>query len=180
MTGPCNKNRLPAMSRTLFFLVVLLAPAYAMAAGYDRQQPVHLRADRIDIDQKTGVSLYRGHVLFTQGTLKLTAARAQAVNRGNVLQTITAEGAPVTFRHRPEGMEEFIEGEAGRAIYHAPTRRLDLYKNVSVQRGRDTFRGAVLHYGLENRSLIAESDAGQRVYAVLAPRVKPALPGATP
>ena len=180
MTGPCNKNRLPAMSRALLFLVVLLAPVYAMAAGYDRQQPVHLRADRIDIDQKTGVSLYRGHVLFTQGTLKLTAARAQALNRGNVLQTITAEGAPVTFRHRPEGMEEFIEGEAGRAIYHAPTRRLDLYKNVSVQRGRDTFRGAVLHYDLENRSLIAESDAGQRVYAALAPRVKLALPGATP
>ena len=168
------------MSRVALLLAALMTPLCALAAGYDRQQPIHLRADRIDIDQKTGVSLYRGHVLFTQGTLKLTAARAQVVNRGNVLQTITAEGAPVTFRHRPEGMEEFIEGEAGRAIYHAPTRRLDLYKNVSVQRGRDTFRGAVLHYGLENRSLIAESDTGQRVYAVLAPRVKPALPGATP
>lgn len=180
MTGPCNKNRLPAMSRALLFLVVLLAPVYAMAAGYDRQQPVHLSADRIDVDQKTGVSLYRGHVLFTQGTLKLTAARAQAVNRGNVLQTITAEGTPVTFRHRPVGLEEFIEGEAGRAVYHAPTQRVDLYKKVSVQRGRDTFRGAVLHYDLENRSLIAESDAEQRVYVALAPRVKPALPGATP
>ena len=165
------------MSRVALLLAALMTPLCVLAAGYDRQQPVHLRADRIDIDQKTGVSLYRGHVLFTQGTLKLTAARAQVVNRGNVLQTITAEGAPVTFRHRPVGLEEFIEGEASRAVYHAPTQRVDLFKNVSVQRGRDTFRGAVLHYDIENRSLIAESDAEQRVYAALAPRVKAALPG---
>lgn len=168
------------MSRVALLLAALMTPLCALAAGHDRQQPVHLRADRIDIDQKTGVSLYRGHVRFTQGTLKLTAARAQAVNRGNALETLTAEGAPVAFRHRPVGLEDFIEGEASRAVYHAPTQRVDLYKNVSVQRGRDTFRGAVLHYDIEGRSLIAESDARQRVYVALAPRVKTALPGAAP
>ena len=67
---------------------------------------------------------------------------------------------------------------AGRAVYHAPTQRVDLYKNVTVQRGRDTFRGAVLHYDIKNRSLIAESDAEQRVYAAFVPGTNTsALPG---
>ncbi len=166
--------------RILPFLAVLLAPLYVLAAGSDRQQPVHLRADRIDIDKKTGVSLYRGHVLFTQGTLRLTAARATARHRGNELETVTAEGAPVTFRHRPEGSEEFIEGDAERAVYTAPTRRVDLYKTVTVRRGRDIFRAAVLHYDIESESLIAESDAERRVYVALVPRAGKPLPGDKP
>lgn len=170
----------PSLHRALLWLAVLPAPLCALAAGTDRQQPVHLRADRIDIDQKTGVSLYRGHVIFTQGTLRLTAARATARHRGNELETVTAEGAPVTFRHRPEGSEAFIEGDAERAVYHAPTRRVDLYKNVNVRRDRDSFRGAVLHYDIENESLIAESDAERRVYVALVPRAGRVLPGDKP
>ena len=164
------------MPRALLFVAALLAPLCATAAGYDRQQPVLLRADRIDIEQKTGVSLYRGHVLFTQGTLKLTAAQARAVNRGNTLDTLTAEGKPVTFRHRPEGQEGFIEGKAGRVVYRAPTQLVDFYQDVTVQHGRDTFRGAVLHYDLGKRSLVAESDAEHRVYAALIPRTHTAVP----
>jgi lipopolysaccharide export system protein LptA len=165
-----------------FLLSALLAvPLCVLGADSERQQPVHLRADRIDIDQKKGLSLYRGNVVFNQGTLRLTAARAEVQNRANVLETVTAEGKPVTFRHRPEGLAEFIEGEASRAVYHAPTRRVDLYGNVRVQRGRDLFRSAVLHYDIENQSMIGESANGRRVYAALESRArKPVFPGERP
>ena len=161
-----------AMSRcTSLFLTVLLAmPLCAHAVESERRLPVNLRADRIDVDQKRGISLYRGHVVFSQGTLRLTAARAEVQNRANDIETVTAEGKPVTFRHRPEGLAEFIEGEAGRAVYHAPTRRVDLYGEVQVKRGRDLFRSAVLHYDIENQSMIAESANGRPVYAALVPR----------
>ena len=165
-----------------FLLSALLAvPLCVLGTDNERQQPVHLRADRIDIDQKKGLSLYRGNVVFNQGTLRLTAARAEVQNRANVLETVTAEGKPVTFRHRPEGLAEFIEGEASRAVYHAPTRRVDLYGNVQVQRGRDLFRSAVLHYDIENQSMVGESANGRRVYAALESRArKPMLPGDRP
>jgi lipopolysaccharide export system protein LptA len=196
------------LRRTRFLLSALLAmPLCALAAENDRQQPVHLHADRIDIDQKKGLSLYRGHVVFSQGTLRLTAARAEVQNRANALETVTAEGKPVTFRHRPEGQKEyvegkarrakyyalaqrlelygegtlvtfrhrpegmvdFIEGEAGRAEYHALAQRVDLYGEVQVQRGRDLFRSAMLHYDIENENIIAEGTAERRVYAALVP-----------
>ncbi len=93
-----------------FFLPVLLAlPLCALAADGERQLPVNLRADRIDVDQKKGLSVYRGHVVFSQGSLRLTAARAEVQSRASVVETVTAEGKPVTFRHLPEGQVEFIE-----------------------------------------------------------------------
>ncbi len=183
------KARLPttipnlAMSRcaSLFLPFLLAVPLCAPAVDNERRLPVKVRADRIDIDQKRELSVYRGHVVFSQGTLRLTAARAEVQNRANVIDTVTAEGKPVTFRHRPEGLTEFIEGEADRAVYHAPTRRVDLYGEVQVQRGRDLFRSAVLHYDIENQSMIAESANGRPVYAALVPRTdKLPLPGVSP
>ena len=156
-------------ARFLLF-ALLAAPLCALAAEEERQQPVHLRADRIDVDQKKGLSLYRGNVVFSQGTLRLTAARAEVQSRANAVETVTAEGKPVTFRHRPEGLAEFIDGAASRAVYQAMTRRVDLYGEVQVRRGRDLFRGAVLRYDIDNRSIAAEGTAGQRVYAALLPR----------
>jgi lipopolysaccharide export system protein LptA len=168
------------LSHARFLFPLLLAmPLCILAADNERQQPVQLRADRIDVDQKKGVSLYRGHVVFSQGGLRLSAARAEVQSRANALETVTAEGQPVTFRHRPEGLAEFIDGIARRAVYHAPTRRVDLYGEVQIQRGRDLLRSAVLHYDIENQSLIAEGTAGQRVYAALMPQTgTPTLPGA--
>jgi len=170
------------LRRALLLLPALLSvPLGARAADDERQLPVHLRADRIDIDQKKSTSLYRGNVVFTQGTLRLTAARAEVQNRVSVVETITAEGKPVTFRHRPEGQEEFIEGEANRVVYHALTQHADLFGAVQVKRGRDLFRSAVLHYDVVDQSLIGESDSERRVYVALVPHAaRPAVPGELP
>lgn len=158
--------------RALILLPACLVAVCAFAASNDRQQPVNLRADRIDIDQKKGTSLYRGHVLLTQGTLRLGASRAEARNRGNRVEIVTAEGSPVTFRHRPEGGVEFIEGQASRVHYRVPDRQVDLYGNVRLQRGRDSFRADVAHYDIENRKLLAEGNAQQRAYVALVPRAR--------
>lgn len=168
------------LPRALFLFPLLVVAPCALAVDNERQLPVNLRADRIDVDQKKGLSLYRGHVLFNQGTLRLTAARAEVQNRANVIETVTAEGQPVSFRHRPEGLTEFIEGEASRVVYHALTRRVDLYGMVQVRRGRDLFRSAVLHYDIENQSMTGESANGRRVYAALVPRAGRPLPGDQP
>ena len=158
--------------RTLLFFSLLLAPLCALAATSDRQKPVNLRADRIEIDQKKGTSLYRGHVLLTQGTLRMTAARAEARNRGNKVETVTAEGEPVTFRLRPEGGTEYIQGRASRVHYRVPEQLVDFGGNVNLQRGRDAFRAAHARYDITTRQVIAEGNAEQRAYVALVPRTR--------
>lgn len=109
--------------------LLALAALALPAAGADRPpaEPVNLRADRIEIDQRRNLSRYQGHVVLTQGALRLTADRAETRSRDQTLERVTAEGRPATFRHRPEGQPEPIEGEALRAEYEASEQRLHLY-----------------------------------------------------
>lgn len=161
------------------FLVVTSLPLPA-ADDPRRAQPVQLRADRIEIDQKSGKSLYQGNVVFAQADFRLTAAQATTASRAGQLETVTARGRPLTFRDRPAGGQQFIEGSAERAEYEAPAKRLHLFGNVDIRRGEDRFRAAVAHYDQTTTSLIAESDANQRVRATLKPqRRTPPAPGET-
>ena len=54
------------------------APWAVMAMTGDREQPIHIEADSVDIDDKKGVSIYRGNVRMTQGSIVLTADAAAA------------------------------------------------------------------------------------------------------
>lgn len=159
------------MIRTVLALGLIAVSLPSPAAdGTRRAQPVHLRADRIEFDQKTGTSLYRGNVVFTQADFRLTAAQAATANRAGQLETVTARGKPLTFRDRLEGEQQFIEGSAERAEYEAPAKRLHLFGNVDIRHGDDRFRAAVAHYDQAAASLVAEGDGNQRVRATLKPQ----------
>lgn len=164
------------MRHALLTLLLAATLPAAHAADKARQEPVNLRADRIEIDQKTGISRYLGHVRLTQGTLRLTADRAEARQRGEALESVIAHGKPATFRERPEGQTEFIDGQAARAEYYALERRVALYGGVDIQRGRDHLRAGEAHYDMTSGTLRATSDATQRVYAALAPATERAKP----
>lgn len=164
------------------FALFLITASMALPAADDprRTQPVHLRADRIEIDQKTGKSLYQGNVVFAQADFRLTAAQATTANRAGQLETVTARGRPLTFRDRPAGQQQFIEGSAERAEYEAPAKRLHLSGNVDIRRGEDRFRSAVAHYDQTTATLVAEGDTHQRVRATLKPQRRTApAPGET-
>jgi lipopolysaccharide export system protein LptA len=140
------------------------------AADRDRSAPVSLRADRIDIDQRRGVSRYLGHVRLQQGALLITADRAEARSRGNVLERVVAKGNPATFRDQPEGQTQPVHGRARRLEYQALEQRIELSGDVELQQGRDTMRAGVMRYELASRRLQAERDDAQRVYMALSPR----------
>lgn len=150
-------------------LLAALLPVSALAADPVRQQPVQLRADRIEIDQRSGVSRYLGRVVVIQGDLRLTADRAEARQRHSQIETIIAYGQPVTFRDRPPGQEQFIEGKALRAEYQAQERQLHLHGAVDLNRGTDRVRAAVIHYDMNSEIVQAESGDNQRVVVTLKP-----------
>ncbi|MDH4134305.1 MAG: lipopolysaccharide transport periplasmic protein LptA [Gammaproteobacteria bacterium] len=162
------------MSRTAFSLLLALLPLSLPAADDARRtQPVHLRADRIDIDQKTGASLYQGRVVFSQADFRLTAAQASTTSRAGQLEKVMAQGKPLTFRDRRDGDQEYIEGSADRAELEAIAKRLHLFGAVDIRRGADRFSAAIVHYDQAAGTLIAEGDARQRVRAALKPQSRP-------
>lgn len=158
--------------RSIGLLIFALLTAVPVPAA-EPVAPVHLRADRIEIDQKRGVSRYQGHVVLTQDTLRVTADRAEARGRQQTVEQVTAEGRPTTFRYRAAGRPELIEGEARRAEYDVATRQLTLTGAVEVRQGQDLLRAGIVHYDMQAETVEAHADADRRIYAALAPRQKP-------
>jgi len=145
----------------------LITPT-AHALKSDANQPIHINARSVAVNEKTGVAIYRGAVTLRQGTLRLTGDYLEVVSRNDEIQTLRARGNPVKVRTQTD-KNETIDAEAKRVDYFAPRRQLDLYENVVVKRNDDVLRGAVVHYNLDTRAMSAEGDATGRVWSVIQP-----------
>lgn len=161
-------------------LLALVAGAAPTAWSAESSAPSSLRADRIELNQKTGISRYRGHVVVSQGAMRLTADSATVHKRVELLERVSAEGRPATFRDQPVGQPFPVEGAARRIEYQALERKLHLTGGVVLQRAGDTLEAGELHYHLNSESLIARTLDGQRVRAALTPRTQATLSGETP
>lgn len=134
------------MSRVnaLTLALALLAPPAAPAPDDDRQQPIELAADSVDIDEGRGVSVYRGDVDLRQGSMRLRADVVTVTQRNRKPARIDAEGRPVKFsQDTPEGR---VRGEARRVEYEIDSENLLLAGDAVLVQGKDTMRSDRIVY----------------------------------
>lgn len=158
-----------------------LGAAYtAHALESDREQPIRLSADTVEVNQKTGVSKYRGHVVLIQGTLRIEAAEVRVNTRENEIVSVSAKGRPLTFQQKMDRTGELVKASARRMEYHAQRQKVDLYDRVTFRQGADVLNSAVVHYNLATTQLTADGGKGaERVHGVIQPKRKPTAAPAT-
>jgi lipopolysaccharide export system protein LptA len=165
-------------------VLALLGPAVALALPSDREQPIFIEADRVQIDEPRGVSVYEGNVILTQGTMRITADHVTVHNVGNEVQSIVGLGDPATYRQRPEGQAQDIEGEARRVDYTAHDDTVILQERARLWQGPNEFRSERIVYNLAT-SVVNAGDAAspaKRVQITIHPQraeppPEPAQPG---
>ncbi len=165
-----------------------IVPVAASAEKADRQKPTHIEADNLFHDELNQVSIFSGRAVLTRGTMVMRGARIEMREDmdGYQLGLILPESnKKAFFRQKREGIDEFIEGEAGRIEFDGKTDRIKLSEDAEVRR----YRGAVLNDQMSGKLIIYDnlldvfSIDGQRnqeggkaspgrVRAVLAPRSK--------
>jgi lipopolysaccharide export system protein LptA len=118
----------------------------ANAERADRDQPVNVEADTVEIDDKKQEAVFSGHVVLTQGTLMLKADRIVVKQNEGGFQSGVAHGKPAYFRQKREGYDDFIEGEAERLIYNGEAEKIELFTKAKLKRGGDEVRGAYISY----------------------------------
>lgn len=153
---------------TLSVVAALGVASSAWALTDDAAQPIQISARSVELNDKTGVAIYRGNVSLTQGSLRLTANRVEVTRRDNRPELIRAFGNPVTVRQRADSGDDIVISGA-RADYHADKKKLDLYGDVVLKRNADVVRGAVVHYDLAAQRFEAEGAHDGQVTAVIHP-----------
>ncbi len=142
-----STNRFNMAVATLL-LPLLTFPVAVMALESDMRKPINITSDRMDIDDGTGKSVYRGNVRLQQGSLSLSAGTVtvlQSPGKGKSSRVI-AEGRPAILRQIKDGTKEKIEGRANRLEYTVNSKLLVLTGNASLSQGGDTFKSDRIVY----------------------------------
>jgi len=166
----------------------MIAPPLAWAERADREKPVNLEADRVDLDDAKKEAVFEGNVTLTQGTLQIKADKIIVKQDADGFQYGIAYGSPAHFRQKREGFDDFIEGFGDRLEYDGKADKMQLFTNARIQRGRDEVRGDYIAYNAiteffqvigGGKTAATPGNPQGRVRAVIQPKPKPAAqPGA--
>jgi len=170
MTAPA-KRQLAGAIRVLLLLAALM-PLPARSLDADRQQPVNIEADQASLNDKTGFSVYEGHVRLQQGTLIFTGDKMTVQLTDRELDTIILTGTPATYVQRPEGKDRDQHAEAGVIEYYAIDERVVLQDKARIwETGSDEFRSERIVFNLKADTVDAGGGGSKgRVHITLQPR----------
>ncbi len=156
----------------LFLLCCLSGTALALQS--DSEQPFNLEADGVEINDATGVSIYQGNVIITQGTIRITADQVTVTQSPGQGDHIVAEGKPVRFQQRVEGKKQLVKGHSKKAIYDTDSEILTMIGDAVMTQGKDSFKSDRIIYDRVKGQVRAGSKAKgkQRVRVTIQPKKK--------
>jgi lipopolysaccharide export system protein LptA len=165
-----NSNRLKTGMIWLVLLLCAWGRGYALES--DKDQPMHLEADSLSVDEASGVVLYEGGVEITQGSLKIWADKLWIHRRQGKTEKIIGEGRPVRFRQLPDKDAEEVHGEARRVEINAQRNELLLIDDASLEQGGNRFHSDRILYNRDKAVVRAGASAQgkKRVQVIIEPR----------
>jgi lipopolysaccharide export system protein LptA len=190
-----RNSKFPVASRLLRLAAImalaagLSSPMPTLAERADRDKPVNLEADRVDLDDAKKEAVFVGAVTLTQGTLTIKADKIIVKQDAEGFQYGIAYGSPAHFRQKREGYDEFIEGFSERLEYDGKADKMQLFTNARIQRGGNEVRGDYISYNAVTeffqvigggKSAATTGNPQGRVRAVIQPKPKPGTPAASP
>lgn len=173
-----------AIRRSLVLSVLALLAGPALAERADRNQPVHIEANRITVDEAKKIQIFEGNVQLSQGTMVLRAERLVVSQDADGYQrgiAYAGNGRLASFRQKREGKNEYIEGEAERIEHDSKAEKAELFNNAHIKSGLDEVHGQYISYDARSENYLVSGaapsgNAGQnapsagRVRAVIQPK----------
>lgn len=128
-------------------LAALVFSAKVLALSTDSQQPLEIEADFAVIDDQDGRTIYRGNVIVTQGSIRMTGDEMKLIfTPDRELQDIFLKGRPAYFKQTPDGNKPDIEGEGLTIEYHQKKELLILIERARLTQGGRLAEGHRINY----------------------------------
>lgn len=148
----------------LLSLGAALGSASAWALPSDRDQPIRVQADSAELDDKQGVAVYRGDVVITQGTLKITGDTVTITqNAQGELEVFTSVGKPAYYEQKPAVDKQIVKAYGMTIQYFAANERIVLIDQAKVIQEGNTFEGEKIVYDTQRQIVNAGRATGTNV-----------------
>jgi lipopolysaccharide export system protein LptA len=136
-----------------FIFVLYTSPLFALNS--DKEQPIQLKADQANIDDKKGKSIYQGSVVLTQGSLVMKADKITIYHPKKQIIKIVAVGNPTTYKQRPEGKQQTVSAQANTIEWYEEKEEIHLIKNALLKQNNNTFKGFKIIYDTKKETIKA-------------------------
>ena len=188
MYGDSMHAHKPALIRTsrslaVFVLAFFLLAIPGLCGAAEAGLIIYLEADTVDINEKKGISIYKGNVKLTRGDITIVADMMTAYKNDAGLQKFIATGKPVKFTRaastsssRTDGAKQKeIKGQALEIDYNAKNEIIKLKNDARLWQGKDQFSGNTIVYDIASESVTANkgSAANGRVKVIIHPDTDP-------
>lgn len=145
---------------SLIILLLASFPFVTQALEEDVNKPIEVEADSVEIDEGSGKSTYKGNVVLTQGSIRLTADRITVIQQDNKSDQIIAVGSPALLTQKPANGKKPVKGRSKRMEYSVDSDILYLIGNATLIQDQDTFKSDRIAYD-RKKSLIKGGTSAQ-------------------
>ena len=126
------------VQRFLLCILISFTALQANALSSDRQQPIQVEADSLEVREMERISIYSGNVHLRQGSLEINSEQLTLFFDDNKeISMMKMTGAPATFRQLDDLQQE-IRGSAEQIDYKHSESSLILLGNARVTHVGDT------------------------------------------
>jgi lipopolysaccharide export system protein LptA len=155
--------------KTLPFLLSLsaaLGSASAWALPTDRDQPIHIQSDDAQLDDKQGVATYKGNVIITQGSMKITGNTVTITrNAQGDVDVFTAVGNLAYYEQKPAVNKPIVQAYGVTIQYFAAQDRIVLVDKAKVINDGNTSEGEKIVYDTVRQVVNAGRANGSKITA---------------
>lgn len=139
--------------------VMIMFSAPVISRQSDISQPIDVRADRSEYDEKAGRQTLSGNVEVTQGTMQILADQISIDLKDNALSRIEGVGSPIRFRQENDA-GELMQGQAQRIIYDALNGTLTLLGAATLSQPRQELVSEKIIFDSRSQKVLAQGGEG--------------------
>ncbi len=158
---------------------LLLLPVMALALPTDRNKPIEVSADTADIDNKKGISIYRGNVVMIQGTTRITGDTITIYSRKSKVDRMVAVGREkrAYYEEQQANNQGTLQAWGKTIDYSIAGDTIELIRNAELIQKGDTFEGDKIDYNLTLQTVNATGNSTKgsskgRVKMVIQPKTE--------
>jgi len=150
----------------LLGLGAALGSASAWSLPTDRDQPIHIQSDDAQLDDKKGVATYKGNVIITQGSMKITGNTVTITrNAQGDVDVFTAVGNLAYYEQKPDVNKPIVQAYGITIQYYAAQNRIVLIDKAKVINDGNTSEGKKIVYDTVKQVVNAGRANGTKVTA---------------
>ena len=142
----------------LLFLTLVFNSAYCLST--DSEQNIEIEADTAEMDDVKNITTYRGNVIVTQGSIRMSGHTMTVYFDDNRdMRLVIMDGTPATYRQLPDDSNVYDEAEALRMEYYALKNYVILIDQALVTQEELKFSGDRIEYDTVLNKVKAEGQS---------------------